>query len=706
MAYNIYKSDGTQLVALDDYLIDNTTLSINLIGKNVSGYGTQQNENFLYLLENFARISPPASPLAGQLWFDKATERLRPMVYDGGAWRPLSVTLVSSTSSDATMVSGATISAGLEGDFWYNTDKGQLFINTGTGFSLVGPEAAPGFAKTRMSSEVVLDNGLREKPVVKMVVDDETIAILSGETFLPGPALSAEGFSNIYRGITLKNYNSLTRYSTTTTDVLFHGIVEQLDEAYPRRDQDEHITGNWIFDDFKLLQFGSAGNSAIKFQSFGGGFPPTLQLSHGSGTISFASYTGSLTYNGESLVPNVTNTQDLGAAAFKFNNVYTRNLNSGGPLLGSLISGVWALGDSSELNPNSDNGNDLGKASLRYRNVYTFGLNSGADQGTIKGNWALDSAIEFLPKADSTNDLGAGARKFKTVYTTGLSVNDPFTTLNVTGELTVDGSIIPAADNQYNVGSPTKSYNTIYTKSVESDTANIGALNATVQQLLDSFGNNITRFDRDAQLTSNSDSRLPTQRSVKAYVDAVRNSIILQIAALQQTLQNQINSLDIVPIGTIFYTASSNTPAGFLVCDGSSLPTTTYQRLFNIIGYTYGGSGANFNVPDLRGEFIRGFDAGRGIDPGRVFGSGQNSQSTLPQHYHAMPGDDQLGFAGNTAGWPNKSIAGFPYDARSVYGGGGQLWLTTDALNFDGTSISGQPETRPRNIALLPIIKY
>ena len=701
MAYNIYKSDGTQLVALDDYLIDNTTLSINLIGKNVSGFGTAQNENFLYLLENFARVAPPASPLAGQLWFDKATERLRPMVYDGGSWRPLSVTLVSSTSSDATIVSGAVISATTEGDFWYNTDKGQLFINTGTGFSLVGPEAAPGFAKTRMSSEVVLDHRLIEKPVVKMVVDDETIAILSGETFLPGPTLSAEGFGHIYRGITLKNYDSLTRYSSTTTDVLFHGMVEQLDETYPRRNQDEHITGNWIFDDFKLLQFGSAGNSAIKFQSFGGGFPPTLQLSHGAGTISFASYNGSLTYNGESIVPNVTNTQDLGAASFKFNNVYARNLNSGGPLLGSLISGVWGLADSAELNPGSDNGNDLGKASLRYRNIYTFGLNSGADQGTIRGNWALDSAIEFLPRVDSTNDLGAGARKFKTVYTTGLSVDDPFATLNVTGELTVAGSIIPAADNQYNVGSPTKSYNTVYAKSVESDTANIGALNATVQSLLDSFGNSINRFDRDAQLTSNSDSRLPTQRSVKAYVDAMRNSILAQLAALQQTLQNQLNSLDIVPIGTIFYTATSNCPSGFLACDGSAVPTASYQRLFNIIGYTYGGAGGSFNLPDLRGEFVRGFDSGRGVDPGRIFGSSQASD--VEPHTHNV--DDLYGL-NDDQGPPLYDRNGNRVYKYSSWGDDGDNDSGNPAFFLNQTALSSGTETRPRNVALLPIIKY
>jgi microcystin-dependent protein len=706
MAYNIYKSDGTQLVALDDYLIDNTTLSINLIGKNVSGYGTQQNENFLYLLENFANSVPPASPLAGQLWFDKSSDRLRPMAYDGGTWRPLGVTLVSSTSSDTAMVSGATISANSEGDFWYNTDKGQLFINTGTGFSLIGPEATPGFAKTRMSSEVVLDNGLREQPVVKMVVNDETIAILSGETFLPGPALSAEGFGQIYRGITLKNYSNVTRYSTTTTDVLFHGMVEQLDETYPRRDQDEHITGNWIFDDFKLLQFGSAGNSAIKFQSFGGGFPPTLELSHGAGTITFASYNGSLIYNGEALTPNAPIVQDIGSSAFRFNNVYTKTLNSGGPLIGSSISGLWNLAEDAQLNPGSDNGNDLGKASLRFKDIYTFGINSGADQGFIKGNWALDSAIEFLPRVDSTNDLGASARKFKTVYTNGIATDDPYTTLNVVGELTLDGSMLPTTGNQYNIGSPSKAYNTIYSNNVTTDRADIGAINGTVQNLLDSYGNSIIRFDRDAQLSSNSDTRLPTQKSVKAYVDSVRNGIISQIAALQQTLQNQINDLDIVPIGTVFYTASSNCPAGFLECDGSSLLVATYQRLFNVIAYTYGGSGATFRLPDLRGEFIRGYDHGRGIDPSRAFGSSQTDQSRLEQHYHIMPGDDQLGFAGNTANWPNKSIAGFGYDARSVSGGGGQMWLTTDAVNVDGATISGQPETRSRNVALLPIIKY
>lgn len=575
MAYNIYKSDGSQLVALDDYIIDNTTLSINLIGKNVSGYGAQQNENFLYLLENFSKETPPATPVAGQLWYDKAVGVMRPMVYDGGNWRPLAVTLFSNTTTDTTMASGATISSHAPGDFWFNTSKQQLFINTGSAYTLIGPEAVPGFGQTKLSSETLLDNGLNPHPVIKIVLDGEVIGVLSNETFMGGVEASALGFSNVYRGLTLKDYNPLTRYSTTSTDVVFHGLHEQLDDTYPRRDQDEHITGNWFFDNNYMLQFGSAGNSKISYQEPGGGFPNKLVLEHGNGTLVFSSNGNTLTFNGDSLVPNATETQDIGSSSLRFNNVFTNSLNAGSALTDATLVGTWNLGASSKFNPSSDNGNELGQAALRWKDLYTFGINSGADQGTIKGNWQLESSIEFIPQTDGSNDLGTSGRKFNTVYTNGISASDPFTALSVTGELTLDGSLIPAEDQVYNIGSPQSTYNTIYSSSVVSDTANIGSLSATVNQLLDSFANSISRFDRDAQLTANSDSRLPTQKAVKAYVDSTKNALLSLISSVQSALQNSINGLEFVPAGTVFYHAASNAPSGFLVCNGAPVSTTS-----------------------------------------------------------------------------------------------------------------------------------
>lgn len=90
------------------------------------------------------------------------------------------------------------------------------------------------------------------------------------------------------------------------------------------------------------------------------------------------------------------------------------------------------------------------------------------------------------------------------------------------------------------------------------------------------------------------------------------------------------------PVGTVAYRAASAVPAGWLECNGSAVSRTTYSDLFNIIGTTFGvGNGSTtFNLPDLRGEFIRGFDNGRGVDSGRAFGSSQTDQ--MEQHSHTF----------------------------------------------------------------------
>lgn len=60
------------------------------------------------------------------------------------------------------------------------------------------------------------------------------------------------------------------------------------------------------------------------------------------------------------------------------------------------------------------------------------------------------------------------------------------------------------------------------------------------------------------------------------------------------------------PVGTVVMYIAATAPAGWVLCDGSSLSTTTYSRLYAVIGTTYGGSGGNFNVPDFRGVFPKG----------------------------------------------------------------------------------------------------
>ena len=67
MSYTIYKTNGLQLLTLLDGTLDTST-GLNLVGKNYINYGTVQNENFVWLLENQASDTPPLYPLTGQLW--------------------------------------------------------------------------------------------------------------------------------------------------------------------------------------------------------------------------------------------------------------------------------------------------------------------------------------------------------------------------------------------------------------------------------------------------------------------------------------------------------------------------------------------------------------------------------------------------------------------------------------------------------------
>ena len=146
--------------------------------------------------------------------------------------------------------------------------------------------------------------------------------------------------------------------------------------------------------------------------------------------------------------------------------------------------------------------------------------------------------------------------------------------------------------------------------------------------------------------------------------------------------------------GAVIAFAMSTPPTGWLECNGASLSRTTYANLFGIIGTTYGNiDGSTFKLPDLRGEFIRGWDHARGIDSGRSFGSAQTD--SFQGHYH-------------------NPLSGTSFMSVSVSGGlcqgggGYTTYGTTGSPVSDGTN--GTPrtssETRPRNIAMMYCIKY
>jgi len=131
----------------------------------------------------------------------------------------------------------------------------------------------------------------------------------------------------------------------------------------------------------------------------------------------------------------------------------------------------------------------------------------------------------------------------------------------------------------------------------------------------------------------------------------------------------------ILPSGMVMHRASETPPAGWLVCDGSAVSRATYSDLFTAIGTTFGaGDGTTtFNLPDGRGQFIRGFADGVGADAARVFGTTQADEAR--SHTHA------------------------------TISGSASLALGSYTTNLVVANTVGGTETRPSNIALTMMIK-
>jgi hypothetical protein len=165
------------------------------------------------------------------------------------------------------------------------------------------------------------------------------------------------------------------------------------------------------------------------------------------------------------------------------------------------------------------------------------------------------------------------------------------------------------------------------------------------------------------------------------YLDGVTSAIQPQLAAIAS-----------VPTGAVFYFATTQAPAGYVIANGQALSRTTYADLFAVIGTTF-GSGTNqttFNIPDLRGEFIRGYSAGRsGVDANRFFGSAQSE--SFKEHSHDLYISTTGGESNNIPSYPNVGVTG-----ESTGGNGWRSNLIKDV---------GSSETRPRNVALLACIK-
>ena len=218
MAYNIKRYDGLTAVAtVKDGDIDNATLSINLIGKNRSGYGEAQNQNFVYLLENFAGTTPPSNALSGQIWYDSTNKRLK--YHD--AISQTSYRSIARLETSETQPSVSSV-----GDLWFGSTSKQLKAWDGTEYVLIGPSTTD--PSTTMELLTVEDSSGSFHNVLAAKVLNQYIYIISSDPFVVAgrDPIASQGFTIIYEGITLRNVNSTGR---SVSDYKYWGTASDAD---------------------------------------------------------------------------------------------------------------------------------------------------------------------------------------------------------------------------------------------------------------------------------------------------------------------------------------------------------------------------------------------------------------------------------------------------------------------------------------------
>ena len=352
-------------------------------------------------------------------------------------------------------------------------------------------------------------------------------------------------------------------------------------------------------------------------------------------------------------------------------------------------------------------GSDV-RADLNNNFDALFSNNSGASEPS--------TTTAFMWWADTNNDAlkirNAADSAFITVGTLsatnlGLAVNaSPAFTGNVTIPAGTVSSLPLSFTGDTNTGFFKNSANdfsivTDGTRRAHFDSNGITIRDRKALRLRDTSNSNFIAIQAPSDVTSDITLTLPNSDGNANDVLQSDGSGNLSFAALPQA----------VPTGSVHLMATTTVPSGYLKCNGAAISRTTYSDLFGLIGTAHGaGDGSTtFNVPDLRGEFVRGWDDSRGVDSGRNFASSQSDQNkahnhtatstvTDPGHFHTTenfvarasysePRNIGVGTDGNCNNTGNT-------DSKTT-----GITVATTIANDGGT------EARPRNIAMMYVIK-
>ena len=604
MPYTINFTDVTNKgsVTVEDNEI-NVSTSLSLVGRNTTSYGVEFNQNFLKILENFANASSPSNPVEGQLWYDTTvgSEQLR--VYDGTNW------VASGGLKKATNQPEAASST--TGDLWVDTDNQQLYLYTGSGWTLIGPEYAGGLS-TGVSPVTILAQDNKEYTALQVDINAKPVAIISADTFTARAEIN--GFGQINPGINLS-----TADITGDGAARFYGPAEQAENlvvAGAKVPAANFLRGDVVSTTTKQLKVNTDDGIIL-----GSGNQVALGVEGQIGVVSHNTSGSSLDFR--------VNDQGTTKTVMRIDSTTNVGINNTAPSEALDVTGNIKVSDSITIDGTTASTN-FGSGSLIVKGgVGVAGdLNIG---GTINIQGDVETR-DIIPDITNTRTIGSLANKYTGIYATTFIGN---LTGNVTGQVSGRAGSADKLSSSTNfqlqgeVSAPTIIF----------DGQTGGGTKTFQTTIANSFISNKT-YTGD----------------VDASDEFLLNRVQGQVGLYRVSRRDLLSTVPINPPGVMMPYAGTTAPTFWLLCYGQEILQADYPELFDVIGFTYKQTGllsdngvAKFALPDMRGRTVMGLDDMGGTAASRITGlqgselgnsGGQETvtiqQNNLPDHEHDL----------------------------------------------------------------------
>ena len=625
MAYTIAYTDQANkgTITVEDGTI-NTETTLKIPGRNTTAYGSAVAENFLHLLENFANNTEPDRPVEGQLWYDTSLGNEQLKVYDGTQW--VNAAGIKKATNEPDTV-GSQI-----GDLWVDTDNQQLYLFSGSGWVLVGPQFSDGLQTGASPVQIIaVDNATYT--AIQIDVAAQPVAIIATESFTPKTTIA--GFTTINPGINLS-----TRNITGDGAPKFYGTAEKAETLivgsenvaaaqFMRKDATNIALFPMNIQNNQGINYGVNGELNVGVEGQAGIIQHNIEGSNidlrvrNSGTTRTVirvdsnlrvginneapdealDVTGNIKSSGKITVNDTTesNTFSTGSLIVKGGIGIAKNAYVGGNV------NVSGLVTTTNVRPDSNNTRNLGESDIKWRNVYAT---------TFTGNLVGNVSGTVSGRAGSADKLTSG------------------TTFRLTGDIAAPDFVF---DGQ--VGGSVKTFNTTISNAIISN--------------------------KTTAISSQTDDEFLLNRTSGA----------TGLYKISRT--NLLASVPTNPPGVILPYGGNSAPLGWLLCYGQEIRISDFPLLFDAIGYNFGGSSTVtsgfFKVPDMRGRGTVGADNMGGSSANRntsaaadTVGAGSGAErvtiglSNLPEHEHDMKGD------ANNQFYAIRDVTGTPTDTGAI----------------------------------------